>query len=146
MIRSITATFASIVLLSAAPIAHASTIFFGDLANGTPVTNQYAGVVFSLMGLPDSGGPPTINTYSAGTGLANSTNPDYPTANILDMAFTSPVSDVSFTFDNYNNSSLGDATTFTAYAGSMVVDTGSLQNVSGAFQLVTVTGSGITDL
>jgi len=148
MIRAISAAVASVVLAAVAPLAHASTIYFGNLANSTPVTNQYPGVVFSLMGEPDSDGPPTINTFSAGTGLANSTNPDYPTANILDMAFTSSVTGVSFTFDNYSNPGVpGAPTTYTAFNSTGgVVSTGSLQNVSGSFQLVTVTGSGIADL
>jgi hypothetical protein len=148
MIRAISTAVASVVLVAVAPIAHASTIYFGNLANGTPVTNQYPGVVFSLMGEPDSDGPPTINTFSAGTGLANSTNPDYPTANILDMAFTSSVTGVSFTFDNYASpGQTGAPTTYTAFNSSGgIVSTGSLQNVNGSFQLITVTGSGITDL
>jgi len=146
MIRGISAALASIALV-AAPIARGSTIYFGDLPDGTAVTNQYAGVVFSLIGQPDSDGPPTVNTFSDGTGLGNSTNPDYPTANILNMAFTSPVSGVSFTFDNYDGTLTGAPTIYTAFnAAGGVVATGGLQIVTGSFQLVTVVGSGITDL
>ena len=121
--------------------AHAATIDFSGLSNGTFVTNQYAGVVFSLIGGPDSSGAPVTNNYN-GEGLANSTNPDYPTANILDIAFTSPVSNVSFTFNNNG----GSSTFYTAFnASNGVVDTNSLPS-GNAFVPVTVTGSGISDL
>ena len=128
--------------IAASCIAQANTIDFSSLANGTAVTNQYPGVVFSLQGGPDSGGPPTINTYT-GTGLANSENPDYPTANILDLAFTSPVSGVSFTFDDYGP----HPTSYTAFAASSaVISTGDLSGDTDGFTLVSVTGSGIADL
>jgi len=129
--------FAGFVAASA--IAQAETIDFSGLANGTAVTNEYAGVVFSLVGGPDSSGPPTTNAYYGEEGLANSTNPDYPTANILNMAFTSPVSGVSFTIDNYGD----NGTTF--YDAS----NGSTANIAGdssGFTLVSVAGSGITNL
>jgi hypothetical protein len=138
----------AVMALTCAP-ARATTINFSGLANGTTVTTQYAGVVFSLAGGPDSSGSPTIWNY-AGAALANSNNSDYPTANILNVAFSAPVSNLSFTFDNYTNSGGGAATTYTAYnAADDVVATGNLQEagaVSGGFDLFTVAGSGITDL
>jgi hypothetical protein len=59
------------------------------------------------------------------------------------MAFTSPVDDVSFTFDNFGFS----GSFYTAYEGLTVVDSGVIGGVdSGDFGLVTVSGSDITDL
>jgi hypothetical protein len=78
-------------------------------------------------------------------GLANCNSPEYPTANILDIAFTSPVSSVSFTFDNNGSSNV--LSFYTALSGATVVDTNSLpHNDDGELYLVTVNGSGITDL
>lgn len=138
-----------VILLAAVAVVHASvTIDFSPLAYGTAVTNQYPGVVFSLQGGPDSSGPPTINSYEGkGGALANSTHPGYPTANILDILFSSPVSGLSFTFDNEGNNGATFFTAFDAYGN--VVDT---HNISGVlpgfpyFSLITVAGSGIKDL
>jgi hypothetical protein len=129
-------------LIAASSLANATTINFSGLANGTAVTTQYAGVVFSLQGLPDAAGAPTTNNYS-GEGLSNSNNPDYPTANILNIAFTSPVTNVSFTFDNNGS----NATTYDAYnASNAIVGSGSLQNDNSFSTVITVAGSGIRDL
>ena len=124
--------------------ASATVIDFSGLANGTAVTTQYPGVVFSLQGQPDSSGPPTTNNYW-GEGLANSSYPDYPTANILNIAFTAPVTGLSFTFTNYGTYA---PTTYTAFnAASAVVSSGSLALVGqSVFEGVNVAGSGITDL
>jgi hypothetical protein len=131
-------------LVAAAPIAQATTIDFSGLPNLTPVTNEYPGVVFSLEGGPDSSGPPVTWNWD-GEGLGNSTSSDYPTANILDLAFTTPASGLSFTFDNEGNNGL---TYYTAFAGATIVATGPLYTLGwpGPADLVTVPGSGITDL
>lgn len=131
-------------LVAAAPIAQAGTIDFSGLPNLTPVTTQYPGVVFSLQGGPDSSGPPVTWNWN-GEGLGNSTSYDYPTANILDLAFTAPVSGLSFTFDNQGDNGL---TYYTAFAGATIVATGPLYALGypGPAALVTVPGSGITDL
>jgi hypothetical protein len=130
--------------------AQATIIDFSGLADGTMVTNQYPGVVFSLQGGPFSGGAPYINTFYDGTGLPNSALPDYPTANILDIAFSMPVSGVSFTFTNYLSGQGSPApTSFTAFnASNTVVDSGSLQFVDpgSSFAPISVSGNGITDL
>jgi hypothetical protein len=80
--------------------AHAqTTIDFATLPECTPVTNQYAGVTFSLSGGNDSSGPPEISVY--GIGLSNSTNcGEYPTAASLVADFAGPTSGVTFTFDD----------------------------------------------
>ena len=136
-----TTTLTCVVLLTAAVAAHATTIDFTVLTGGTAVTNQYAGVVFSLQGGPDSSGSPTIG-YGA---LTNTNTGEYPTANILDMAFTSPASGISFYFTNWGSNG---TTTYTAYdASASVVDTGNISGYGGdGFDLVTVGGSGIVDL
>jgi hypothetical protein len=137
-----------VVLIAALPIAQAGTVDFSGLANSTAVTNQYPGVVFSLQGGPDSAGPPTIwNWESSGGALGNSTTYDYPTANILDIAFTSPVFALSFTFDNEGDNGL---TYYTAYDSSHnVVSTLNIASVPPGFpgfSLITVPGTGIADL
>ena len=138
--------FASVLVVSIA--ASATTIDFTAVAPGTAITNQYAGVVFSLQGGPDSSGPPTIGGFFCSTcGLANSTNggagiSSYPTATILDMAFTTPVYNVSFTFNNWGS---GTGSFYSSFAGVTPVSSGSVDTVEN-FGLVTVPGSGITDL
>jgi hypothetical protein len=127
--------------------AYATTIDFSTLANGTTVTNQYAGVVFSLQGGPNSVGSPTTWNISGAESLNNSTaGCCYPTANILDMSFTTLVSGVSFTFNNFGATNQGAATTYTAYDSlHHVISTGLLQN-DNSFSLITVSGTGIADL
>jgi PEP-CTERM motif len=123
--------------------AGANSINFGTYSNGAAVTSA-GGVTFSLVGGPDSSGPPTINTYGYGAGLANSTNPDYPTATILNIAFAGPVSGVSFTFDNYGDNS---TTFFSAFNSSdTLLETQNIAADSTGFTSVTLTASGITDL
>jgi hypothetical protein len=143
MIRISPAALACATLLAAISIAHAGTIDFSGLADGTFINNQYPGVVFSLQGGPDSSGSPMTFNWN-GEAVANSNNSAYPTANILDMAFTSPVSGVSFTFDNDGSSNT--ATYYTAFdALHNVIDSANISAMQ-VFGLVTVTGSGIQDL
>ena len=149
MKKNLSVLFLVLVLLASGAVvagqASATVIDFSGLANGTYVTTQYPGVVFSLQGQPDSSGPPMTWSWG-GEALGNSTNYDYPTANILDLAFTTPVSGLSFTFDNQGTSA---DTTYTAFDGhGGVVATGDLQFVGPypTFELVTVPGSGIADL
>jgi PEP-CTERM motif len=132
------------------------TIDFSGLPAGTAVTNQYSGVVFSLQGGTAGPGNPTTGYgwYDSTSSLNNSPNPatspkagsGYPTANILDIAFSSGVSGVSFTFNNYGTNSYPNNSNFAAYGpGNTFISSGDLGNVNG-FSLVSVTGSGITDL
>jgi hypothetical protein len=138
-------------LFAVSAIAHADVVDFSTLAGGTPISNQYPGMVFSLAGGGTTSRSPVIGLWpsEAGTtGVSNSNSGNYPTADILDIAFTSPISSLSFTFDNYGN---GNGSSYTAYDGTTVVDTGALDELdlgdSGRdFALVTVSGSGITDL
>jgi hypothetical protein len=145
---------ATVALLTVAPAANATTINFNALTPGTAVTNQFAGVVFSLIGGPDSAGAPTTGyalfDYSFSS-LANSHNtsplPDYangyPTANILDIAFSSPVTSVLFTFNNYGG---GNGSNYHAFGpGASLISFGDLSSVNG-FTVVSVGGSGTTDL
>jgi hypothetical protein len=142
-------------ILVAAPIARAdttTTINFSSLPSGTVVNTQYPGVTFSLEGGPVFSGSPITDDlssyffFSGGEGLENSAavtpdidDIDYPTASILDIAFSSPVNGVSFTFDNYTNNYLSF---YLANNGS----TGSLGAYGGGFTTISVAGGGITDL
>jgi hypothetical protein len=138
-------------LFAASAIAHADVVDLSTLPGGTPVSNQYPGVLISLAGGGTASGSPKVGfwTSSAVTdGVSNSNSGEYPTADILNIAFTAPVSGLSFTFDNFGNS---NGSSYTAYDGTTVVATGALDELDQAdsgnnFTLVTVSGSGITDL
>ena len=139
--------------LACASAASATTIDFTAVAPGTPVTTQYSGLTFSLMGGPDDAGAPTTgyawydtttsslaNSHNTGTVPGGSSG--YDTANILNIAFSHGVGDLSFTFNNYGAA----GTTYTAYGpGDVVISSGDLSNVE-SFDTVNVAGSGITDL
>jgi len=82
----------------------ATDIDFRTLPAYTSVTNQFAGVTFSLSG-GDSGGDPQIAYYTgwspASGGLSNTHyGGAYPTANQLVATFSQPVTGVKFIFDN----------------------------------------------
>jgi hypothetical protein len=80
--------------------ANAETINFASLPTGTVVSTRYAGVVFSLEGTgPVTSGSPVVDDTFRG--LVNApavtgVSVDYPTATILNIDFTSPVSGVPF--------------------------------------------------
>ncbi len=76
-----------------------TTIDFTGVANGTAVTNQYAGAVFSLQGGPDASGSPLTGAFGD-AGLSNPASGSYPTASILDVKFTGGADGVSFVFNN----------------------------------------------
>jgi hypothetical protein len=91
------ATAIAVSISAGAAQAAPVSIDFTTLPASTTVTNQYAGVTFSLAGGLASGAP---QTAYYGTGLSNSPSGGYyPTADSLVATFSSPVSDVSFTFD-----------------------------------------------
>jgi hypothetical protein len=135
------------VALCASVAARANVYDFTTLSAGTAVTSE-PGVTFDLQGGPDSSGPPTIGGFGCPTcGLTNSTNgvaggSSYPTATILDMEFTKPVNDVSFTFANWGS---GNGSFYTAWDGATEVSSGDIDSLAN-FSLVTVGGSDITDL
>jgi hypothetical protein len=128
--------------------ACANTIDFSSVATGTAITNQYAGVVFSLEGGPLSSGPPKIYSYNGGM-LANTTTAGYPTANILDIAFTSAVSDVSIYFTNGSSDicpTCGAPTTYTAFdSANNVLSTG-LLTTGSQYQSFTIAGINIANI
>jgi hypothetical protein len=137
-----TLMLAALALVAAPGLTKADTINFGTYPSGTPITSL-DGITFSLVGGPDSSGPPLVGYDSAvPTGLTNSTNPDYPTANILNFAFSTPVSGVSFTLNNYGDNG---TTFYAAYSGATLVATANVSADQG-FGLITVPGSGITDI
>jgi len=110
---------------------------------GTALTSL-DGITFSLMGGPVVGSPPLIGFDSdPPRGLTNSTNPDYPTANILDFSFSTPVSGVSFYFDNYSNNGTSYYAAFNS-TGTLI-KTGNVSSDQGLGDIV-LTASGIKDL
>lgn len=129
--------------------ASATSINFGAMTPGTYLTAPVSGVTATLSGGPDSSGAPVIGYGFEDTvaSLDNSTNwglgtTGYPTAEVLNFAFSTAATNVSFTFNNY-----GDNDTFyTAYGPKgIVISTGDIGTVNG-FATVNVAGSGIDDI
>ncbi|MDL2358613.1 MAG: PEP-CTERM sorting domain-containing protein [Pseudomonadota bacterium] len=105
--------------------ANATTIDFTTVPTGTAVTNQYAGVTFSLAGGVDSAGAPTVGRG----GLTNTRySGAYPTAEFLIATFAPTVKDVSFTF---NNAGYNGANNFALYNASHALIAGGAMSGSG---------------
>jgi hypothetical protein len=116
---------ASLFFAVASLSAHATTVDFRTLAVGTAVTNQYQDFTASLSG-GNASGAPTIAYYTDPTsiagGLSNSpTNGQYPTAQFINIKFTSAVDALSFNFDNE-----GYNAWFTYDANNQLLETGAL--------------------
>lgn len=144
MIKKIIASL--FIAAATTSVAHAGAIVninFDNYAVGTKITSLQ-GVTFSLIGGPGPLGAPIIDGWG-GNGLSNSTAGNYPTDEILNVQFSGPANNVSFTFDNYgsNNGSF-----YTAYdAAGDVLATGSIQSLEGgAGSLTHIAASGITDI
>jgi hypothetical protein len=142
----------SSLLIAAACVsttAGATSIDFVALAPNTSVTDQYANVVFSLAGGNDSSGTPTTTQYyqqggydNAYGGLTNTNSGgSYPTAEYLIATFFTPVTGVTFSFNNagYNGAnkfalydSLNNLITSGALSsyGSIFYDVSAFSNVS----------------
>jgi hypothetical protein len=116
-----------------ASTAQAGTVDFGTLPVGLWNSSETPGVTITLE---DGSGPVGTPFISGFPGICNGYCDDYPTANILDFTFSSPVTGLSFIFNNegdnagYNGDTTG--TTFTAYDGSVIVFTGNLSDIEGA--------------
>lgn len=143
MSKKIIGMFAAAMFAASTAVAAPISINFGDYAAGTAITDQIAGVSFSLMGGPHSAGAPVTGGFG-GTGLTNSTTTDYPTAAILNVDFDGVAKNVSFSLENYGWSSSGNgATFFSAFNTSgTLLETG-LVGWGGSFSLAS---SGIANL
>lgn len=135
-------------LVVATTSANAETINFATLPTGTIVNTQYPGVVFSLEGSgPATSGSPVVDESFGGlinSQVSTGYNFDYPTASILNIDFTTPVSGVSFTFDD-----IGDNGTsaFSAFNSSeTLLSTGNIAADNDLSTVITVAGSDIADL
>ena len=132
--------------------ANAATVNFGSFTAGTVLTNQVAGLTFSMSGGPTTATAPIVGYgyFDAVLSLNNSGNfgfgtDGYPTGAAVTIDFASAVSGVSFTFNNYGNNT-GDDSIYQAFdAANALISSGSLANVNG-FSLVNVAGSGIKSL
>jgi hypothetical protein len=132
-----------VVSLMFGTVAYANTINFSSLPDFTAVTNQYAGVTFSLQGTGYTSGAPVTDFG----GLNNSSSGFFPTASILDALFTTSVSGVSFEFSNWgDNTNYGAGSSWTAYHNSTIIGSGSLSNTQNATTVSLGALSGITDL
>ena len=119
---------ASLFLAVASLSAHATTVDFRTLAVGTAVTNQYQDFTASLSG-GNASGAPTIAYYTNPDfitgGLSNSpTDGEYPTAQFINIKFTSAVDALSFNFDNEGYNGLN--AWFTYDANNQLLETGAL--------------------
>jgi len=143
LLAALAGTFASISFCTMAN-ATSYTIDFSTIAPG-PITSS--GIAsFSLAGGPASGTPVVgYGFYDTVTSLNNSPNfgfntNGYPTANIIDITFSSLVSNVSFTFNNYGS---GNGTFYEALdAVNNVISSVNIDSVN-SFANVLVSGSGI---
>ena len=128
-------TVTALYAASALP-ACATTINFTTVATGTAVTNQYAGVTFSLAGSHDASGPATVG-YG---GLTNTSySGAYPTAQYLVANFASAITDLSFVF---NNAGYNGANAYSLYdAAGGVIATGAMSGSGDiTYNLTSLTG------
>jgi len=123
-----------------------TSVDFTTLAQGTPVTNQYEGVTFSLNGGPGPAGAPVTATNFWPQGLTNTTTGDYPTNSQLLITFSAPASNVSFTFDNAGGP---NGSFYNAYdSASNLLQTGVLDtsDYQSSFGLVTLSSSNVSEI
>lgn len=136
------------VALAVNPVAGATTIDFSSYALNTPITTV-DGVTFSLSGGLYGSGTPVTGSFG-NAALGNSPTGEYPTSEVLNISFSSPVSDVSFGFNNYGTSFSGrGASYFDAFnASSTLISSGFIGDVSpfpeDLYGTVTVPRSGIS--
>ena len=139
-----TLALALATLLGGVGQLHADSIFvdFSSYADGTPLSSVN-GITLTLIGGPG----PTGTPMTSFGGVTNSTTGAYPTTNVLDFAFATPVSNLSFTFDNLGGGDPGARgdSFFKAFdSNGILLETGSLNGASQtAFSL---SSSGIRDL
>jgi hypothetical protein len=115
---------------------------FTPLSIGTPV----ASIPGAAIQLEYTGGATGIAAIGWGNGISNSPTGAYPTSEYLDFLFTSPASDISFTFNNFGG---GNGSFYNVYEGSLTVaDSGSLDNdtFDNGFGTATLGDSGVTEL
>jgi hypothetical protein len=132
-------------LLTTGPEASAATytIDFTILPLYTSVSSG-PDVAISISGGEYGSGTPITGPIGA-PGLGNSPSGSYPTSEDLNFNFFTPVTDVSFTFNNFGTNSSGPgASTFTATLGDRYVSSGFIGDVfpgSGGFSPVSVPGT-----
>ena len=118
------------------------TYDFTTLTEGTSV----ASIPGATIQLQYSDGATGTAAIGWGYGISNSPTGEYPTSEYLDFLFTSPASDISFTFNNFGG---GSGSFYNVYEGSSTVaDSGSLDNETfdSDFGTATLSDSGVTEL
>jgi hypothetical protein len=109
---------AAVATLSGVGAAHATMIDFTTFAQDTPISSL-DGITFSTYGGPGTAGTPLIGLLGFPPGgLVNSTTPssvafnNYPTSEFLQFSFGSPVSGVSFLFNNQGDNGVSSVTAY----------------------------------
>jgi hypothetical protein len=133
--------------MAAGSTAHAATtIDFTAMPMYTPVAS-FSGVTVSLYG-GNASGTAVIGTFDEAL-LGNSTTGEYPTSQGILFGFSSAVSSLSFTFNNFgDNDDLGMPSFLRAFAGAVETDYQNLSTSACQEDLCTinVAGSNITRL
>ncbi len=143
------AAFSALVSATTAD-ATTYTIDFGLYPLYTPVTSG-PDVTISLQGAGTYYGTVPV-TGSFGTySLGNSSTGEYPTANILDFSFATPVSNISFYFNNFGTQTYGcpgyrGCSYATAFSSSSVVEGSTFLGGLGYGGYASVAGSTVSDL
>ncbi len=123
------------------------TIDFTTLASGAVSPTQYAadGLTVYLVDTFPDGSILDAEAGTGGEGISNSegTFGSYPTYSYMVFQWAAPVSNVSFYFNNYGNNELSNYFTVTNGVDSCPVG---IYGDSDAYSLVTVPGSGFTEL
>jgi hypothetical protein len=133
---------AAMLLSTSAVTAGATTINFSALADGTAVTTQFPGLTVSLVGGTDTGPAIVGDVFGGGLALGNSVSNFYPTAYSVNFAFSGPVSNLSFKFNNFGSE---NGSNYVASGSSGVIST-ALVDSFNSYSSVFVTGNGITNL
>jgi hypothetical protein len=132
-------------LVSASSADATTTISFTGFPNGAHVTT-IGDATFSLIGGPDSSGSPTTGPFGVYGMLGNSNSEGYPTSAILDVTFSSPVKNISFTFNNFGGNGYHDGGSFAATYGAGHALEGLTSVAYAGGGLYSVAGSHVVDL
>jgi hypothetical protein len=143
---------AAVALVTIAVPAKAGNIDIDFSTYANTFLSSASGVSFSLApgyAVNGLGTTPFVNAFNNPNEIANSANfGNYPTSNQLIFSFLSPVTNVSFFFNNYGSpsSGRGDSQFYAYDAASSLVSTGDIGSCCGFGGTVAVPGTRIKTL